>query len=627
MGFRADLVASGFMMDSSGRVRSNAPCLKCDLYRRVLDPNLMMNLKCINASMHLLRDKMRSLYSSCMCLEKGHYLRLLPALLWIQQDPVNRKDLLYGSTESNPEDFEDAMAILNRFIRLLPSSIPVTMYPETESITEYETGIFSFKPFNSSNTIGKVDIVNNTLLKGETALGIDMRHEFHNISELLLLELFVNIASKPEDLELCRVLNEARRNVGLQFQDQSVCYIGVNRMVREKAKKRYGLLCQFISDFKWVEGLVNGNDTLTGRKAEEKIVFCNSILPYLVQDSMEDPKVYAITHILAIMGVMYNYDGPIEGIHAYNLLLQSMLTILEMLTIPSFSTVCIHYLLHIPRCYAACGPLKGWCTLHCEQQYNGLREQATGGNKPVLTMSTRQNTSKMCQLIGNSVRDIESSPRYIGKECDSVGILREEVCFLLERTIINYNDDVRREGSDWHPVVGFLDRELCGGIEIRTCEQLHRGDTGLGTPSPGEKWATTNVDINSYFIQHRYAGQEAEWVGMGVWSSISWDGRIVESLDCPLSDLTAATFRKNAFGIPYSVNRQIHLFQIRRFASFNKGKEIFIQALVCEIPIQRVFALLDYPFAFSIDLSSLSRVTPSFTLISMHRLHIHHLFC
>lgn len=224
-------------MDSSGRVRSNAPCLKCDLYRRVLDPNLMMNLKCINASMHLLRDKMRSLYSSCMCLEKGHYLRLLPALLWIQQDPVNRKDLLYGSTESNPEDFEDAMAILNRFIRLLPSSIPVTMYPETESITEYETGIFSFKPFNSSNTIGKVDIVNNTLLKAGTALGIDMRHEFHNISELLLLELFVNIASKPEDLELCRVLNEARRNVGLQFQDQSVCYIGVNRMVREKAKK------------------------------------------------------------------------------------------------------------------------------------------------------------------------------------------------------------------------------------------------------------------------------------------------------------------------------------------------------------------------------------------------------
>ena len=111
--------------------------------------------------------------------------------------------------------------------------------------------------------------------------------------------------------------------------------------------------------------------------------------------------------------------------------------------------------------------------------------------------------------------------------------------------------------------MGFLDRELCGGIEIRTCEQLHRGDTGLGTPSPGEKWATTNVDINSYFIQHRYAGQEAEWVGMRVWSSISWDGRIVESLDCPLSDLTAATFRKNAFGIPYSVNRQIHLFQIR----------------------------------------------------------------
>ena len=37
------------------------------------------------------------------------------------------------------------------------------------------------------------------------------------------------------------------------------------------------------------------------------------------------------------MGVMYNYDGPIEGIHAYNLLLQSMLTILEMPTIPSFS--------------------------------------------------------------------------------------------------------------------------------------------------------------------------------------------------------------------------------------------------------------------------------------------------
>ena len=223
VGFRADLVASGFMIDSSGRVRSTASCLKCNWYRHILNPNLMMNLKCINGSMHLLCDKMRSLYSSCMCLEKSHYLRLLPALLWIQQDPVNRKDLLYDSTESNPVDFEDVMVILNRFIRLLLSSNPVTMYPETELIKEYETGIFSFKLFNSSNTIGKVDIVNNTLLKTETVLGIDMMHEFHNISELLLLELFVNIASKPEDLELCRVLNEVRRNVGLQFQDQSVC--------------------------------------------------------------------------------------------------------------------------------------------------------------------------------------------------------------------------------------------------------------------------------------------------------------------------------------------------------------------------------------------------------------------
>ena len=56
-------------------------------------------------------------------------------------------------------------------------------------------------------------------------------------------------------------------------------------------------------------------------------------------------------------------------------------------------------------------------------------------------------------------------------------------------------------------------------------------------------------------------------------------------------------------------------------------KEAHFQAQVYELPIHRLLPLNDCPFSFYLKVSEVKAITPSYTLISLHRLHMEDVVC
>lgn len=246
VGFRADMPASNFLVDSAGRLNSNAPCLKCDFYRRVFDPYLMEYLPCIKSSMYAHREKMCSLDSAFLNLDKGSYLRLLPFFMWSTQHPA-AVDYCF---ERHPDytDKQDAYEVLSNFISCLPETVKVTLFPEEMHANPYLTGFNSFVPSNDRNTRGWIDIGVNTHLKVENAVSVDMMHLFHNVFKVVKKILFLNPTMKDQKDVMMKIntdLNEARRVVHLQDQDETIDYFAISEDAREKARKRASLYCLF----------------------------------------------------------------------------------------------------------------------------------------------------------------------------------------------------------------------------------------------------------------------------------------------------------------------------------------------------------------------------------------------
>ena len=76
-----------------------------------------------------------------------------------------------------------------------------------------------------------------------------------------------------------------------------------------------------------------------------------------------------------------------------------------------------------------------------------------------------------------------------------------------------------------------------------------------------------------------------------------------------------------------SASGSIHLFGIYKYIAICMSNgDIFMEALVYEIPIQDVNHLVSSPFAFRVDLDIVHRMNPHFTLISVNRLHIQDVF-
>ena len=85
-------------------------------------------------------------------------------------------------------------------------------------------------------------------------------------------------------------------------------------------------------------------------------------------------------------------------------------------------------------------------------------------------------------------------------------------------------------------------------------------------------------------------------------------------------------FKKGVFGVVYSLTKKTHLFMISGYICVMKEGELYLQALCYEIPKYSANPLIDNPFAFIVDTTSLKNYTRKPLLISLHRLIVSELF-
>ena len=126
---------------------------------------------------------------------------------------------------------------------------------------------------------------------------------------------------------------------------------------------------------------------------------------------------WSIVSLLMILGIFHNFDGTIVEAEYYQLLAHLILFVFQLVVPPSTMTPYIHSFVHLWEFYRVYGPLKEGDTFHCEAQYRGLAEEATGGSRPVFTMMSRYVTSKTSALIGFEKRVESPRKLKIEKEC------------------------------------------------------------------------------------------------------------------------------------------------------------------------------------------------------------------
>lgn len=641
--FRADLPACNLLMDSSGLMSTNFPCQKCKLSKRFYDPNLMGLVRDIRGTFYGNRNMFSTVISSLSLLPAKDYLRLLPAFLWLRNNEVPEAEVL-RLIERLPDGYYRAKELLTSILLVIPPSCIASMGVDTDLFCEYG-GTNSFTPHNNQCSTGWIDIRKNTFLSLETAVCIDMMHMFHCIADSFVDILFVNQTknatsfdtdnlkqlnvSKKISLEN-HILNLSKEYYGYQKSDQYYDYHGVNPTVRDNLKKRFDKMKALPSTYCWVKDLVNGEPVFTSRRAEEKIVFCSAILPLLMIDSMDEPKVWCMVNLLVLLASFYSHDGSFAEAERLQLLIRVVLCILEMQMFPSFLTIYVHLTLHLMLGYIVNGPMKSGDTFHFESGYRGMDDEATGGSNPNKTLLLRLANKLAFRFLSMSIRknpEINEDSFTLWRT-GSRQVLEDPNSCILMRTMLNWMADMCRYRNDICHHCTFTDLELTNRVNEYIRSNLSQGDTD--TAQACCSWRSSKEMVTSV---NRKAGlRSAKQSGFTCYKKLArftYNSHVYTSLRCTSNDLTASTFEDHptSFAVTYSMDGKCHLLAIYGYIACMKGEDsYYMEAIVYEIPILPSSPLVRSPFCFLIDMDSVTSSRTQFLLISIHRLHIFDLY-
>ena len=640
--FRADLPASNFLMDSSGLSSTNFPCQKCKLSKRFYDPYLMGLVRDLRGTFYGNRNMFETLISSLSPLPEKDYLRLLPAFLWLRNNRVS-EDEVSMLIERLPEGYTKAKELLTSILSVIPSSCIASMAVDTDSFSEYG-GTNAFKSHNNQCSTGWIDIRKNTFLSLETAVCIDMMHMFHCVSDLFVSVLFVNQTTNATSFETDNLkqlnapkkislenhnLNQSKKYYQYQKSDLYYDYHGVNPTVRENMKKRFDKMKALPSSYNWVKDLVNGEPAFTSRRAEEKIVFCSAILPLLMIDSMDDPKVWCMVSLLVLLATFYNHDGSFAEAERLQLLIRIVLSVLEMQMYPSFITLYIHLTIHLLIGYIANGPMKSGDTFHFESGYRGMDDEATGGSNPNKTLLQRLGNKLAFRFLSISIRkDPEINLKSFADWRNGSQVCEDPDSCIKMRTVLNWMADVCRFKNDICRHCTFTDLELMNRVDEYIHSNPSQGDTSTARDS--SCWRSSKEMVTS--VSRKTCLRSARQYGFDSYKRLTgftYNSHVYTSLGCTSNDLTASTFVDNptSFAVTYSMDGKCHLLAIYGYVAFKKGENLFyMEAIVYEIPILPSSPLVRSPFCFLIDMDSVTSCCTQFLLISIHRLHIFDLY-
>ena len=445
-----------------------------------------------------------------------------------------------------------------------------------------------------------------------------------NISEEASLEETITNTNKAKTLNT--ILNRSRVENGVCGQGLSYNYMEVGNDVITYAKYRYLKMDTIPDSYHQIIGELFNDDFSFTAKGNDKMVICFSLLPYLLIDSMDDPKVWSIVNFFILLSCIFNHDGPYRTVCVYQLLIRIVLYNLEMHTSPTVSSLYSHYSFHLDKAFVDSGPLKGTDTMHSESQYKGLSSQTTGGPKPVITMFRREANRRSACLIMYGIQK-EGSNGVAWNGCkistsyDAMRISQSD--YFIKRSIINMLADAHRLHNDLHLHFSFTDLEFCGGVESYLNGNWEMKYTTLC--SDDDYWATPNETVISFFRKYKYTDTGKYCSDdIRVVYSFSSGGHKYQSLNCHPQAIEAKYFKQNCFALVYAMNLRIHLLCIRRYVALRDPatNKLYMQALAFEIPIQPVTPLVDSPFCFKVDLTQLKNLSPRYTLISFHRLYI-----
>ena len=561
------------------------------------------------------------------------------------------------------ETFTKSSNLIEQLVDLLPNA-KVTLSAETAHVGEYKlTRPQSIEVVRKQGRVSKRVQECMTQRRCIVGLGVptycthvrpqnvvatDMMHSFHNLFDMFMDILFSTRLSNREvsqDAEweqlnvdaknrlLNTVLNEGKRGMGLLKEGEKVNFFGVDENVRKLARKRSEAVKKFPSSLNdWVRGLVRG-EKVRPIRAEEKIIFSNAILPHLLCDSMDDSQVWSIVTILMLMGIFFNHDGTYAEAQKLHLLLHITTSIFEMGVNPGFCSMYLHSNFHLLRCFRCCGPLRFCDTLHCESQYCGLSEMATGGSNPVQTMASNVTYCNAAFLMSSGIR--WSKVRMTSFTlCDDLSV-REGVAgaydSVLKRSSICLQSDRARLQRDACQMLSFTD------LEFMSVHSFNQGtfvnqDISCGNGESVEEhglenggWITSDEDVEEFMEK-----QQIEKLRRGsciqILDDFYWQSWYFGSLGKLPKDLTSS-FEMGRFAAMRSASGSIHFFGIYKYIAICMSNgDIFMEALVYEIPIQDVNHLVSSPFAFRVDLDIVHRMNPHFTLISVNRLLIQDVF-
>lgn len=613
--FRCDIPAQDMLVDSSGKHTSNSPCLVCDTRRRVFDKYYMGYLPCVQASMSKNRDKLKTLNSSALVLERTDPLRLLPAFLL-----GKNMDVVKETMKNQLNDNDATYQFLQKLRSLIPASARVYQLPDTQQCNYYGSN----NPFTSTNpaqTTGRIDIDKTTYLTKETCTSADLMHLTHNVADRILQYLFVPNFSDTAMEEEVMLYSQSTICQGVV---SSANLFSIDQRIRGNAIKRLELIEMALPlDLQsWVVPLIK-EGKYSKPTANQKMRFCFSFLPYILIDSLHDCAVWCFVQFFSILSTMYNFDGPFEEMESLQGVMTVTLYVMENQLPPSFFTICFHQCLHFYKYYGINGPLKSVDCYHGEEQYLGLADESVGGNNPELTVAKRkvaQTLSRICSK-GVSLIYLDTVIVYY-----SVDILSINDAHLLRRGDLNWLADKYRFTADSFPHVSFTDVEFCGGVHSYLDTGCLTSDSGFSSASTVNDWTTSDEDLDNYWEKH-YPNVKPHFQYAKKWNGVTWNNKVLRSFNAS-SFLSSQGSPHNGLAVAYSVDRRIHLFAVADYYTFHvTDDEVHFQARAYELPIHRLLSLNDCPFSFYLKVSEINAVTPRYTMLSLHRLHMTDVFC
>ena len=402
----------------------------------------------------------------------------------------------------------------------------------------------------------------------------------------------------------------------------------------------------------WVQELLRGNDVVDSVPIEDRMVFCFSVLPFLLQDCMNDLKVWCFVNLLVALSCFFNYDGDYSGAEEYQRTIQLVLSLMESQWSPQFESLHFHPLVHLLSSYKQFGPLAGVSSLHSRNLQANLVVDCLGGNNPVLTMMRRLSTRKAAALVAfdSIYKSVDQGMEFVvAASSRALNALLLDITTLEKRVVMNWMADRVRLKNDLMPHLSFTDVELCDGVAayvnnrfvlrdqgfVESVESNYKVSSKTNRKTKGRSkknefvWRTSNQDLWLFYNRCGFRSQSFfHFSNLQILESLVVNETLYESLGLLPSQLTMSDFSRKTFAATYSVCRKLHLFVIYRYLTLYHGKanELYVQALAYEIPIRCVLPLIDSPFCFFVSLEDVTMVHPQFTVLSLHRLHIHDLW-